>query len=120
MLVFKILRAAEWAALREAGQTAGAAADRADGFIHFSTAAQLPETAARHFRGETGLILLASHAAALGPELRWEVSRGGALFPHLYRALRLTDIAWHRAIIDTPQGHDFGPLDDDKRDTGCA
>lgn len=120
MRVFKILRAAEWAALREAGQTAGAAADRADGFIHFSTASQLSETAARHFRGETGLILLVCDAGALGPALRWEVSRGGALFPHLYRALFLTDLAWHRAIADTPAGPDFGPLDDDKGDETCA
>lgn len=111
MLVYKILRAAEWAALREAGRTAGAPVDRADGFIHFSTAAQAAETAARHFAGETGLVLLACDAPALGPELRWEVSRGGALFPHLYRTLRLADVLWHRAIASGPQGHDLGRLD---------
>ena len=58
--------------------------DLADGFIHFSTAAQAAETARKHFRGEAGLVVLALEAETLGPALKWEPSRGGALFPHLY------------------------------------
>lgn len=111
MLVYKILRAGEWAALREAGYLAGTPADRADGFIHLSTAAQAPATAARHFAGEAGLVLLACDAQALGPALRWEISRGDALFPHLYRALLLSDVVWDRAIASGPQGHALGQLD---------
>jgi uncharacterized protein (DUF952 family) len=61
--------------------------DLADGFIHFSTAGQAAETASRHFHGQTGLVVLAVEAEALGPTLRWEPSRGGALFPHLYGSL---------------------------------
>lgn len=110
MLVFKIFRASEWAAFSGAGDTAGAPVDLADGFIHFSTARQLPETAARHFAGEDGLILLACDAARLGPALRWEPSRGGDLFPHLYRKLRLDDLRWHRPIPRGSQGHEFGDI----------
>lgn len=94
MLIYKILTEDQWAALREAGETAGAPVDLADGFIHFSTAAQARETAAKHFAGQTGLLLAAVEAAPLGDALKWEPSRGGALFPHLYAPLRLTDVAW--------------------------
>lgn len=94
MLIYKIFRADEWAALDRDGDTAGAPIDVADGFIHFSTAAQAPETAAKHFAGALDLVLAAADADALGPELRWEPSRGGALFPHLYRRLRRDEIAW--------------------------
>ncbi len=93
MLILKILRAGEWQALRRDGATAGAPVDVADGFVHFSTPAQAAETAAKHFAGETGLMLLAAESDGLGDDLRWEPSRGGALFPHLYRELRLSDIA---------------------------
>ena len=93
MLIYKILRAPEWALLQSAGETAGAPVDLADGFVHFSTAEQLAETAARHFAGEDGLTLLAVEAEGLGEALKWEPSRGGALFPHLYRVLRLSDVA---------------------------
>ncbi|GAB4307100.1 MAG: hypothetical protein Kow0058_19110 [Roseovarius sp.] len=92
MLILKILRAGEWQALRRNGATAGSAADLADGFIHLSTPEQAPATAAKHFAGEDGLMLVAVHADALGDALRWEPARGGALFPHLYRELRLRDI----------------------------
>ena len=97
MRIYKIFRAAEWALLQSAGETAGAPVDLADGYVHFSTADQLAETAARHFAGEDDLTLLEVEADALGPDLRWEPSRGGALFPHLYRPLRLSDVvAVHR------------------------
>ncbi len=94
MLIYKIFRAAEWAQLQADGQTAGAPIDVQDGFVHFSTAAQAAETAARHFKDEDNLFLLAVNALALGDKLIWEPSRGGQLFPHLYRALRREDIEW--------------------------
>ena len=96
MRIYKILRAEEWADLNRAGETAGAPIDVADGYVHFSTAEQVAETAARHFAGVTGLILAAFDADALGPDLKWEPSRGGALFPHLYAPLRRADVVWHR------------------------
>jgi uncharacterized protein (DUF952 family) len=98
MRIYKILRAEEWAALDARGETAGAPVDVADGFIHFSTAEQAPETAARHFAGETGLILAAVEAEALGDGLKWEASRGGALFPHFYGPLRRADVVAHAPL----------------------
>lgn len=103
MFIYKILRAEDFAALDRDGETAGAPVDLADGFIHFSTAAQAAETAARHFAGEDDLVLAAVAAGPLGAALKWEPSRGGALFPHLYRRLRRTDIAW---IAPLPLGDD--------------
>jgi len=94
-------------ALREAGETPGAPVDIADGFVHFSTAAQAAETAARHFAGEDGLMLLAVEADTLGDALKWEPSRGGALFPHLYRALRLGDVAWAQPLPLVNGAHVF-------------
>lgn len=98
MQIYKIFRTDEWEALQAAGETRGAPVDLADGFIHFSTAAQAPETAARHFAGATGLMLLAVDADACGDAMKWEVSRGGALFPHLYRSLRLDEVLWARPL----------------------
>lgn len=111
MLIYKIFRAAEWVALAETGETAGAPVDLADGFIHFSTAGQVAETAARHFAGETGLVLAAVEAEGLGDALRWEPSRGGALFPHLYGRLSLGDVAWHAEVPLRDGGHVFPELD---------
>ena len=111
MHIYKIFRAAEWQALVTAGETAGAPVDLADGYIHFSTAAQAAETAAKHFAGADGLVLAAVDADALGDAQRWEPSRGGALFPHLYRPLRLADVAWHAPLPLGPDGaHTFPPL----------
>lgn len=110
MLIYKVLRAQEWAELQAAGRTDGAPVDIADGYIHFSTADQLATTLARHFAGEDGLILLACDSEALTPGLRWEPSRGGALFPHLYRELRLSDLLWHRPVALGPDGHAPGEL----------
>ena len=87
MLIYKIFRRPEWDAFRAAGETAGAPVDLADGFIHFSTAAQVVETAAKHFATESDLVLVAVAAEPLGTALKWEPSRGGALFPHLYAPL---------------------------------
>ena len=79
---------------RAQGVYRGSQVDRSDGFIHFSTAAQAAETAARHFAGRADLVLVAVDAAALGDALRHEPSRGGALFPHLYGELPLDAVAW--------------------------
>lgn len=111
MLIYKIFRADEWATMQAAGQTLGAPVDIADGFVHFSTAAQLPGTLARHFTGEDGLTLLACEAETMGDALRWEVSRGGDLFPHLYRPLRIADIRWTRLVENGPEGHRTGALE---------
>ncbi|WP_226779395.1 DUF952 domain-containing protein [Oceaniglobus trochenteri] len=105
MQIYKIFRAQEWAALSELGTTGGAPIDIEDGFVHFSTAAQVQETLDKHFAGETDLLLLAVEADKLGESLKWEESRGGQEFPHLYRALSLADVIWHRPIGTGPAGH---------------
>lgn len=108
MLIYKLFRPAEWDVLRTEGETLGAPVDVADGFVHFSTAEQVRETAARHFAGEGDLVLLTMDADLLGPDLKWEPSRGGALFPHLYRMLRLDDVvAEHPVHLDRGGGHVF-------------
>lgn len=108
MQIYKILRASEWADLQSQAETLGAPVDHADGFIHFSTAPQAAETAQKHFRGESGLMLLIYDATTLGPALRWEPSRGGALFPHLYGPLRLADcVAAHPLPLGPDGTHIF-------------
>jgi uncharacterized protein (DUF952 family) len=104
MLIFKVFTADQWAALRRDGATDGAPVDLADGYIHFSTATQLPGTLAKHFAGREGLVLAAVDAAGPVDALRWEPSRGGELFPHLYRRLRLTEVAWTRPLPLGPDG----------------
>jgi uncharacterized protein (DUF952 family) len=86
-LIYKICTAAEWRDAERAGVYRGSAVDRRDGFIHFSTAEQATGTAAKHFAGQRDLVLIAVEADALGDQLKWEPSRGGALFPHLYGTL---------------------------------
>ena len=98
--IFHICRAEEWDAAEREGSYHGSSQDKDDGFIHFSTAAQLPGTLAKHFAGETGLLLLAVEADDAGRALRWEPSRGGALFPHLYRPLTLADVVWARRLAE--------------------
>jgi uncharacterized protein (DUF952 family) len=110
MLIYKILRTPEWLALQAQGQTAGAPIDVADGFVHFSTAEQAPETAARHFAGVEGLWLLTVAAEPLGAALAWEPSRGGALFPHLYGLLRLADVLAAQPLPLIGGQHQFPPL----------
>jgi uncharacterized protein (DUF952 family) len=97
-LVYKICRASEWKAAVAAGRYDGSEVDRRDGFIHFSTARQVAETAARHFAGQADLVLVAIPEAALGAALRYEPSRGGALFPHLYAALDPARAQWVRPL----------------------
>lgn len=98
--IFRLCSVADWAAFRAAGRFTGSDADRRDGFIHFSAADQVAATAARHYAGPEPLVLVAVDAAALGDALKWEPSRGGALFPHLYAALPLADVVAWRAIDD--------------------
>lgn len=102
-LVLKITTEAEWLAACESGRLAGSADDARDGFIHLSAPHQLAETAVKHFRGKRGLMLLVIEAATLGDALRWEPSRGGDLFPHLYAPLELASVLWSGPL----------PLDDD-------
>ncbi len=107
MLIYKILRESEWATLEEAGETAGSPDDLADGFIHFSTAEQLPTTAAKHFGHETLLWLLAVESDRLDLALKWELSRSGQLFPHLYGNLRRSDVIWAKPLPNVAAGHLF-------------
>ena len=107
MLIYKIFRAVEWAELQSLGATYGAPIDVSDGFVHFSTAEQAAETAAKHFAGVEGLMLLACDADAMGDDLKWEVSRGDALFPHLYRQIRLSDVVWARPLPFVGTAHQF-------------
>lgn len=106
-IIYKILRPGEWTAA-QAGEFKGSPADIADGFIHFSTLAQVRETAVRHFSQEPELILLAIDTAQLGNGLKWEASRGGQLFPHLYATLRLGDVcAIYRLSLGADSFHQF-------------
>lgn len=101
-IIYKIFRAAEWAEAQAQGAFAGSPDDLRDGFIHFSTAEQLEGTAARHFAGADGLVLAAVDGARLGEALRWEESRGGKLFPHLYAGLPLEAVlrTWPLPLVD--------------------
>ena len=107
MSIYKIMRADEWAALRRHKTTDGAPVDVEDGFIHFSAEDQVRETAARHFSGEKGLMLLAVDELRLGEALRWEPSRGGALFPHLYGSLLLDAVEWAQPLPWDGTAHHF-------------
>jgi uncharacterized protein (DUF952 family) len=106
--IYKICTAAEWRDAEREGVYRGSAADRADGFIHFSTAAQAPETAAKWFAGQHGLVLVAVDGGALGDALKWEPSRGGALFPHLYADLPLAAVRSVKPLpLDADGRHAF-------------
>ncbi|MGQ0611561.1 MAG: DUF952 domain-containing protein [Paracoccaceae bacterium] len=107
MLIYKIFRRAEWDALKAAGESLGAPIDLTDGYIHFSTSTQVAETAAKHFAGQADLVLVACDEARFGPALIWEPSRGGALFPHLFRALTLADVVWDKSLPLGAAGHIF-------------
>jgi uncharacterized protein (DUF952 family) len=107
-IIYKIAPRAQWADAEAAGVFEGAPIDLADGFIHFSTAAQAKETAAKHFAGQADLLLIAVDKAKLGAALKYEVSRGGALFPHLYAPLELSAVVWVKDLPLGPDGaHEF-------------
>jgi uncharacterized protein (DUF952 family) len=103
--IYKILPAAMWTEAVARGMFTGSPIDLADGFIHFSTAAQVRETAAKHFAGQTDLMLVAIAVEQIGEPLRWELSRGGAFFPHLYAPLPVSAALWAVPL----------PVDDDGR-----
>ena len=109
MLIYKIFRADEWADLQANGDTVGAPIDVADGYIHFSTAETVAETAAKYFTGVAGLVLLAIEADGLDP-LKWEPAREGVLFPHLYRKLRMDDVVWSKPLPLEAGVHQFPDL----------
>ena len=112
-IIFKICRALEWAEAERSGAFQGSPVDLRDGYIHFSTAEQVVDTAARHFAGVDGLMLLAVDADTLGSTLRWEPSRGCALFPHLYGPLPVASVLWMRALpLDASGRHVFPDLAD--------
>lgn len=102
-VIYKVCGAQEWADANATGVYPGSLDDKREGFIHFSTAAQLPETLARHFTGRSDLLLLAVDANALGDALKWELARGGALFPHLYGPLPLAAVL---SVSPVPLGDD--------------
>jgi uncharacterized protein (DUF952 family) len=104
MLIFKICTQQAWTDAIAKGAFRGSADDVRDGFIHLSTAEQLPGTAAKFFIGQDTLVVVAFDAAALGPALRWEPSRGGALFPHLYAPLPTSLALWVRQAPLSPDG----------------
>ena len=104
--IYKILPRSDWSAAQASGRFVGSAVDHADGFIHFSTAVQAGETARRHFAGQADLIVLEVEADDLGPTLKWEPSRGGDLFPHLYGPLAAAQV---RAVHEAPLGPDGAP-----------
>ena len=107
-LIFKIAPRVLWQAAETRGVFDGAPVDHADGFIHFSTAAQAVETAAKHFAGQDDLVLVAVEADRLGDALKYEVSRGGDLFPHLYASLPIDAVLWARPLPLGPDGrHQF-------------
>ena len=103
-IAYKILLPGEWAALLRDGSFAGAPVDLADGFIHMSTATQLDETLRKHFAGIDELYIAAIDLTALSPLVRWEPSRGGALFPHLYGKLPLGAVAAHGPLVRHEDG----------------
>ncbi len=104
--IYKIATAAALAAERPTGRFSGMPIDAADGYMHFSTAAQLAETLRLHFRGQSDLVLLAVPTSDVAEGLTWEPSRGGELFPHVYGGpLDLALVAWERPIAVDDEGH---------------
>jgi uncharacterized protein (DUF952 family) len=110
-LIYKILPASSWQDAQARGAFTGAPVDIADGYIHFSTAQQVKETAAKHFAGQSDLVLLAIDTSQLAStELKWEVSRGGALFPHLYGMLDVSAVRWAKPLPWDGAQHKFPEL----------
>ena len=100
-LIYKIVTAAQWAEAEELGEFLGAPIDLKDGYIHFSTSAQVIETVEKHFHGQLDLLIVSVGSDVLGDELKWEPSRGGDLFPHLYSNLSLANVI---SVDDLPMG----------------
>ena len=114
-IIYKILTTPEWDSFQERAEFTGSAVDIQDGFIHFSAADQVAETAAKHFAGLNGLWLVAVDAPSTGEQLKWEPSRGGALFPHLYETLSLESVRSSHPISTNEQGEfDFSQILDNE------
>ena len=107
--IYKICPDVLWRRSEETNFFTGAPIDIQDGYLHFSTAHQVRETAARHFAGQEDLLLIAIDAGALGEALRYEASRGGDLFPHLYAPLSLSAVLWVKPLPLGPDGHHVFP-----------
>lgn len=111
-LIYHMCRQEEWRAALETGRYLGSSQDREDGFIHFSTALQIKESAARHRAGQTGLALLAVRPEALGESLKWEPARNGDLFPHVYGGIPVAAAHWVKPLPLGADGvHLFPPLE---------
>jgi uncharacterized protein (DUF952 family) len=111
--IYHVCPAESWTATGESGTYRGSDDDLRDGFIHFSTANQVKESVAKHRAGQNGLVILAVSTNALGEALKWEPSRGGQLFPHLYGPLPAFAVRWVRPLPLTPGGHhQFPELED--------
>jgi uncharacterized protein (DUF952 family) len=111
-LIYKIASAKLWREAEQHGSFTGALIDLADGFIHFSTAEQTRETVALHFKGQDDLVIAAVDTEKLKEPIKWEPSRGGALFPHLYAVLPLDAVAWVKPLLMKADGtHDFTGID---------
>lgn len=108
-LIYKICSVSLWQEAEQTGAFKGAPVDLADGFIHFSTASQVHETAAKHFAGQDHLLLVAVDEAKLGPALKYEISRGGQPFPHLYGPLSLDAVEWVEELQLGPDGNHLFP-----------
>ncbi|MEL0121601.1 MAG: DUF952 domain-containing protein [Paracoccaceae bacterium] len=107
MHIFKILLPQEWQELKTTVQTSGAPIDVKDGYVHFSTAAQLRDTAAKHFPAQKEIVVLACETDLMESELKWETSRGGDLFPHLYGPLDIRCVVWHETVDLKDGVHQF-------------
>jgi uncharacterized protein (DUF952 family) len=113
--IYKIVAKNAWTEAQAMGAFKGTPIDLIDGYIHFSTAAQAPQTAALHFKGQNDLLLVAVATAGLGSALKWEYSRGGALFPHLYADLAFDSVSRVDALPLGADGvHKFPPMDETK------
>ena len=110
-IIYKITPRTAWNEAEQKGQFEGAAIDLQDGYIHFSAASQVAETAAKHFAGQEDLLLVAVDATSLGDALKWEVSRGGALFPHVYANLSMTSVLWARPMPLSDTGQHIIPME---------
>lgn len=110
-IIYKICASTHWQAAKHDGVLRGTADDLRDGYIHFSAADQVAETLAKHFAGQDDLVLIAVAAQELGPALRWERSRGGALFPHLYAELPVNAVRWVKPLpLGADGGHEIPAL----------
>ena len=109
MLIYKFADATTWTNALATGCFTGSSDDVRDGFVHLSSGAQTPDTLAKHFARRTDLIVAAVDPAKLGTSLKWEASRGGQLFPHIYGSLEMSDVVWAKTLAWNGTKHEFPP-----------